>query len=110
MKVSNLCLILSVVLLLVSSFKTRFHTVEPHMYYLFKGRIILEFMDDTECLFINDVFEFTETIDGFVAVSELGVQTSHIAHLVQITLLTFLVFVGVTVPFKEIEVEVRIVL
>ena len=67
-------------------------------------------MDDTECLFINDVFEFTETVDRFVTVSELGVQTSHIAHLVQITLLTFFVFVGVTVPFKEIEVEVRIVL
>ena len=67
-------------------------------------------MDDTECLFINDVFEFTETVDGFVAVSELGVQTSHIAHLEQITLLAFFVLVGVTVPFKEIEIEVRIVL
>ena len=67
-------------------------------------------MDDTECLLVDDVFEFTETVDGFVAISKLGVQASHIAHLVQITLLTFLVFVGVTVPFKEIEVEVRIVL
>ena len=67
-------------------------------------------MDDTECLLVDDVFEFTETVDGFVAISELGVQTSHIAHLVQITLLTFLVFVGVTVSFKEIEVMVRIVL
>ena len=67
-------------------------------------------MDDTECLLVDDVFEFTETVNGFVTVSELGVQTSHIAHLVQIALLAFLVFVGVTVPFKEIEVEVRIVL
>ena len=106
MKVSNLCLILSVVSLLAPAFKTRFHTVKPHVYYLFKGRITLEFMDDTECLFINDVFEFTETVDGFVTVSELGVQTSHIAHLVQITLLTFLVLVGVTGLFKEIEVMV----
>ena len=63
-------------------------------------------MDDTECLFIDDVFEFTETVNGFVAISKLGVQTSHIAHLVQIALLTFLVLVGVAVPFKEIEVEV----
>ena len=110
MKVSNLCLILSVVLFLAPAFKTRFHTVEPHVYYLFKGWITLEFMDDTECLFVDDVFEFTETVDGFVAISELSVQTSHIAHLVQITLLAFLVFVGVTGPFKEIEVMVRIVL
>ena len=67
-------------------------------------------MDDAECLFINDVFEFTETVDRFVAVSELGVQTSHITYLVQITLLTFFVLVSVTGPFKEIEVMVRIVL
>lgn len=67
-------------------------------------------MDDTECLLVDDVFKFTETVDGFVAISKLGVQTSHIAYLVQITLLTFLVFVGVTVPFKEIEVMIRIVL
>lgn len=67
-------------------------------------------MDDTECLLIDDVFKFTETVDGFVTISELGVQTSHIAHLVQITLLTFFVLVGVTGPFKEIEVIVRIVL
>ena len=67
-------------------------------------------MDDTECLLVDDVFEFTETVDGFVAISELGVQASHITYLVQIALLTFFVFVGVTVPFKEIEVEVRIVL
>ena len=67
-------------------------------------------MDDTECLLVDDVFKFTETVNGFVAVSELGVQTSHIAHLVQITLLTFFVLVCVAVPFKEIEVEVRIVL
>ena len=110
MKVSNLCLIPSVVSLLAPSFKTRFHTVEPHVYYLFKGRIILEFMNDTECLFLNDVFKFTETVNRFVAVSELSVQASHIAHLVQIALLTFFVLVGVTGPFKEIEVIVRIVL
>ena len=110
MKVSNFCLIPPVVSLFAPAFKTRFHTVEPHVYYLFKGRIILEFMDDTECLLVDDVFEFTETVDGFVTVSELGVQTSHIAYLVQITLLTFLVLVGVTGPFKEIEVMVRIVL
>ena len=67
-------------------------------------------MDDTECLFVDDVFEFTETVDRFVAVSELSVQASHIAHLVQIALLTFFVLVSITVPFKEIEVEVRIVL
>ena len=110
MKVSNLCLILSVVLFLAAAFKTRFHTVEPHVYYLFKGRIILEFMDDTECLLVDDVFEFTETVNGFVAISKLSVQASHIAHLVQITLLTFFVLVSVTGPFKEIEVIVRIVL
>ena len=110
MKVSNLCLIPSVASLLAPAFKTRFHTVEPHVYYLFKGRIILQFMDDTERLLVDDVFEFTETVDGFVAVSKLSVQTSHIAHLVQIALLTFFVLVGVTGPFKEIEVMVRIVL
>lgn len=106
MKVSNLCLIPSVVLFFAPSFKTRFHTVEPHVNYLFKGRIILQFMDDTECLFVDDVFEFTETVDGFVTISELGVQTSHIAYLVQVALLTFFVLVGVTGPFEEIEVMV----
>ena len=63
-------------------------------------------MDDTECLLVDDVFEFTETVDGFVAISKLGVQASHIAQLVQIALLTFFVLVGVTGLFKEIEVMV----